>query len=76
MSHSSRSEIQAAYNFAANVYSRAFEMNALLVLAREDERELFHLLLQAQEKANAAVTATREVEQALAQLLTIVTKDS
>jgi UDP-2,3-diacylglucosamine pyrophosphatase LpxH len=38
----------------------------------EDEQELFELLAQAQVKMNDAVVATREAEQAVAQLIVAV----
>lgn len=76
MLHPSVPDVQSAYNNASIAYGKAFEMKAFLEQAREiitgDEGELLDLLIQAQEKTNDAVVATREAEQTIAQLMIAV----
>ncbi len=76
MFHPAIPDVQSAYNNATISYGKAFEGKAFLEQAREiiteDEKELFDLLTQAQEKLNDAVVATREAEQAVAQLMVAV----
>ncbi len=73
MPHPSIPDVQSAYNNASVAYGKAFEMKAFLEQASEiiteNESELFNLLLQAHEKTNDAVVATREAEQAIAKLM-------
>ena len=74
--HPAIPDVQAAYNNATLSYGKAFEGQAFLEQAyeiiTEDEKELFQLLMQAQEKLTNAVTTTREAEQAVAQLMVAV----
>ena len=69
-------DVQAAYNNTTLSYGKAFEGKSFLEQAREiiteDEKFLFDLLTQAQVKMNDAVVATREAEQAVAQLMVAV----
>ncbi|GAC1402728.1 MAG: hypothetical protein NVSMB49_19190 [Ktedonobacteraceae bacterium] len=69
-------DVQNAYNNTTLSYGKAFEGKAFLEQAREiiteDEKELFDLLIQAQEKLNDAVVVTRAADQAVAQLMVAV----
>lgn len=71
--HPALPDVQSTYNNITLSYGKAFEGQAFLAQAREgiteDEKELFDLLTQAQEKVNDAVVTTREAEQAVAQLM-------